>query len=156
MEVLFYAVFGVAIFEEGFKWFITLLVSFFSKIEDSYDIVTYAIFASIGFLTFENVIYYVIPYGMGAAISRMFTSIPSHICFAIFMGYFLKKAIESNGKIKYLFYFLGLIVPTLVHAFYNSFLYGNKFTNYFDISFLIIIIISIVIFMRMEYKRRQK
>ena len=110
----------------------------------------------IGFLTFENVSFYVIPYGMGAAISRIFTSIPSHICFAIFMGYFLKKAIESNGKIKYLFYFLGLIVPTLVHAFYNSFLYGNKFTNYFDISFLIIIIISIVIFMRMEYKRRQK
>lgn len=155
LEVLFYAVFGVAIFEEGYKWFITLLVSFFSKIEDSYDIVTYAIFASIGFLTFENVIYYVIPYGMGAAISRMFTSIPSHICFAIFMGFFLNKALESKGKIKYLFYALGLIVPTLVHAFYNSFLYGNKFTNYFDISFLIIIIISIVIFMRMEYKRRK-
>lgn len=155
LEVLFYAIFGVAIFEEGYKWFITLLVSFFSKVENSYDIVTYAIFASIGFLTFENVIYYVIPYGMGAAISRIFTSIPSHICFAIFMGFFLNKAFESKGKIKYLFYALGLIVSTLVHALYNSFLYGNKFTSYFDISFLIIIIISILIFMRMEYKRRK-
>ena len=71
------------------------------------------------------------------------------------LGFFLNKALKTKGKIKYLFYALGLIVPTLVHAFYNSFLYGNKFTNYFDISFLIIIIISIVIFMRMEYKRRK-
>ena len=52
LEVLFYAVFGVAIFEEGYKWFITLLVSFFSKKDSSYDIVTYSLFASIGFLTF--------------------------------------------------------------------------------------------------------
>lgn len=156
LEVLFYAIFGVAIFEEGYKWFITLLVSFFSKRESSYDIVTYSLFASIGFLTFENVIYYVIPYGMGAAISRIFTSIPSHICFAIFMGYFLKKAIESKGKIKYLFYALGLIIPTLVHAFYNSFLYGRKFIRYFDISFVLIIILSIVLFVIMEYKRRKR
>ena len=156
LEVLFYAVFGVAIFEEGFKWFITLLVSFFSKIEDSYDIVTYAIFASIGFLTFENVIYYVIPYGMGAAISRMFTSIPSHICFAVIMGYFLQIGLERKEKNRYIFYFLGLIIPTFIHAFYNSFLYGRKFIKYFDVSFMLIIILSIVLFVIMEYKRRKQ
>ena len=122
-EVLFYAIFGVAIFEEGYKWFITLLMSFFSKKDNNYDIVTYSIFSSIGFLTFENVIYYVIPYGMGAAISRIFTSIPSHVCFSIIMGYFLQKGIMANGKIKYLYYLLGFIIPTLVHAYYNSFFF---------------------------------
>lgn len=155
-EVLFYAIFGVAIFEEGYKWFITLLMSFFSKKDNSYDIVTYSIFSSIGFLTFENVIYYVIPYGMGAAISRIFTSIPSHICFSIIMGYFLQKGIKANGKIKYLYYLLGLIIPTLVHAYYNSFLYGGKYSEYFNINFILIIIITIILFMRMEFRRRKQ
>lgn len=154
-EVLFYAIFGVAIFEEGYKWFITLLMSFFSKKDNSYDIVTYSIFSSIGFLTFENVIYYVIPYGMGAAISRIFTSIPSHICFSIIMGYFLQKGIKANGKIKYLYYLLGLIIPTLVHAYYNSFLYGGKYSEYFNINFILIIIITIILFMIMEFRRRK-
>ena len=156
LEVLFYAIFGVAIFEEGYKWFITLLISFFSKKESSYDLVTYSVFSSIGFLTFENVIYYVIPYGMGAAISRIFTSIPSHICFAIFMGYFLQNGYESKGVKKYIFYFLGLIVPIFVHAYYNSFLYGNKYSDYFNMNFVIIIVLSIILFMRMELKRRKK
>lgn len=155
-EVLFYAIFGVAIFEEGYKWFITLLMSFFSKKDNSYDIVTYSIFSSIGFLTFENVIYYVIPYGMGAAISRIFTSIPSHICFAIIMGYFLQKGIKANGKIKYLYYLLGLIIPTLIHAYYNSFLYGGKYSEYFNINFILIIVITIILFMRMEFRRRKQ
>ena len=155
-EVLFYAIFGVAIFEEGYKWFITLLMSFFSKKDNSYDIVTYSIFSSIGFLTFENVIYYVIPYGMGAAISRIFTSIPSHICFAIIMGYFLQKGIKANGKIKYLYYLLGLIIPTLVHAYYNSFLYGGKYSEYFNINFILIIVITIILFMKMEFRRRKQ
>lgn len=154
-EILFYAIFGVAIFEEGYKWFITLLMSFFSKKDNSYDIVSYSIFSSIGFLTFENVIYYVIPYGMGAAISRIFTSIPSHICFSIIMGYFLQKGIKANGKIKYLYYLLGLIIPTLVHAYYNSFLYGGKYSEYFNINFILIIVITIILFMRMEFRRRK-
>lgn len=155
-EVLFYAIFGVAIFEEGYKWFITNFISFFTKKKISYDLVTYSIFSSIGFLTFENVVYYVIPQGMGTAVSRIFTSIPSHICFSIFMGYFLQKAFETKRLKKYLYYFLGLVVPTLVHAYYNSFLYGGKYSEYFNFNFAIIIIVSIIIFMRMEFKRRQK
>lgn len=156
LEVLFYAIFGVAIFEEGYKWFITLLMSFFSKKDNNYDIVTYSIFSSIGFLTFENVIYYVIPYGMGAAISRIFTSIPSHVCFSIIMGYFLQKGIMANGKIKYLYYLLGFIIPTLVHAYYNSFLYGGKYSEYFNINFILIIVITIILFMIMEFRRRKQ
>lgn len=155
-EVLFYAIFGVAIFEEGYKWFITLLMSFFSKNDNSYDMVTYSIFSSIGFLTFENVVYYVIPYGMGTAISRIFTSIPSHICFSIFMGYFLQKGYESKKKNKFLFYFLGLVVPTLIHAYYNSFLYGGKYSDYFNFNFMIIIIVTIIVFSILQFKRRKQ
>lgn len=154
-EILFYAIFGVAIFEEGYKWFITNLISIFTKIKQSYDIVTYSIFTSIGFLTFENIVYYVIPYGTNTAISRLYTSIPSHICYAIIMGYFLEKAIKAKGIIKYIYKLLGLIIPTLVHAYYNSFLYGGKYSNFFNSNFSIIIIITIILFIKLEYSRKK-
>ena len=155
-EIVFYAIFGVAIFEEGYKWFITCLVSMFSKIKNSYDLVTYSVFTSIGFLTFENIVYYVIPYGLDTAISRLFTSIPSHICFSIIMGYFLQKGVKTKKINKYLYYLLGCFIPVFVHALYNSFLYGNKYTNYFEVVFVIIIIISIIIFIKMEKDRRKQ
>lgn len=153
LEVLFYAIFGVAVFEEGYKWFITCLISFLSKIKNSYDIVTYAIFSSIGFLTFENIVYYVIPYGISTAISRIFTSIPSHICFAIFMGFFLQKGYESKKIKRYIYYLLGIVVPTLIHAYYNSFLYKGKFSDYFELNFIIIIILSVYIFIILQKRR---
>ena len=152
-EVLFYAIFGVAIFEEGYKWFITGLMSIISKIKNGYDIVTYSIFSSIGFLTFENIVYYVIPYGMGTAVSRIFTSIPSHICFAIFMGYFLKKGFEVKRLKRYIYYLLGVVVPTFIHAYYNSFLYKGKFSDYFELNFIIIIILSVYIFIILQKRR---
>ena len=153
-EILFYAIFGVAIFEEGYKWFITMLISLFAKIKNSYDIVTYSIFASIGFLTFENIVYYIIPYGLNAAISRIFTSIPSHICFAIIMGYFLEKIIKTKGLKRILYSVLGLIIPIFIHAYYNSFLYGSKYSNYFNINYSIIVLISIILYIKLEFKRR--
>lgn len=155
-EVLFYAIFGVAIFEEGYKWVLTSITSFLTKIKHSYDIVTYSIFSSIGFLTFENVVYYVIPYGMSTALRRIFTSIPSHICFAIIMGYFLEKGLNSSGMKRYLYYLLGFIIPTFIHAYYNSFLYKGKFSEYFLFNFIIIIIISILLFVSMQIKRKNK
>ncbi len=153
-EILFYAIFGVAIFEEGYKWCITVLASYFGKIKNSYDAVTYSIFTSIGFLTFENIVYYIIPYGAKTAISRIFTSVPSHICFAIIMGYFLQKAVVTKNWKKYIYYLLGLVIPVFVHAYYNSFLYGNKYSEYFVFNFIIIIIISIILFIICKKHRK--
>lgn len=151
LEILFYAFFGVAIFEEGYKWFVTLFASFFDKYKKKYNLFLYSIFTSISFATFENIVYFVIPYGINTAISRIFSAIPSHVLNAIWMGFFLEKYSNTKSKKKYFYLFLSLIVPTLVHALYNSFLYGGKyqaFFYYYYIPFLIITIIFYILIRR--------
>ena len=72
------------------------------------------------------------------------------------MGYFLQKGFNSSIFKKILYYFLGLILPTFVHAYYNSFLYGGKYSDYFNINFILIIVITIILFMIMEFRRRKQ
>lgn len=136
---LFYAIFGVAIFEEGYKWIFANVFSHrkqCSKIE----IMEYAIFVSLGFAIFESVVFYVSKGGMNAAVSRFFTATPSHLLCAIIMGMFLIKE-----KHKVLNTCLGLIIPTVIHALYNSFLYmKNNDLDVYSIWLLIIVTFYII------------
>ena len=151
-EVLFYAIFGVAIFEEGYKWLLPTLLSIKDKTLSNLDIFIYSIFSSIGFALYENIIFYAIPYGLSNSISRMFTAFPSHICFAIFMGYFLSLSRKHTGIKKILFIILSLIIPIIIHALYNSFLY-NKELNliiYYQIYYILLLITSLLIVYRIK------
>ena len=124
-EVLFYAIFGVAIFEEGYKWLVSLGTISLDKKVKSKQILIYTVFASIGFAWFENIAYFALKYDISAVLGRMFTAFPNHICNAIWMGYFLILVKKKNNK-KWLYFILSLIVPTIIHGLYNSFLYqGN-------------------------------
>ena len=135
---IFYAIFGVAIFEEGYKWFFTNSFIYKRKLS-KIEIMEYAIFISLGFAIFENLVFYISKYGMDVAISRLYSAIPLHIGCAIFMGYLLGM---DNHKIRY--NILGLIIPTCMHAFYNSFLYmKNDSLNIYSFLFLIIIFLYI-------------
>ena len=136
---IFYAIFGVAVFEEGYKWFFTNVFTINKKLKNI-EMMEYAFFVSLGFAVFENVVYYVSKYGLSNSISRFFTAVPLHLICSIIMGYFLTK---KDNKIRN--NCLGLIIPTLVHAFYNSFLY-MKIDGLEIYSFLLIIIISLYIF----------
>lgn len=147
-EILFYAIFGVAIFEEGYKWFYTFLCSFLKK-RNYYDMVLYAVFCSIGFATFENVVYYAIPYGV-EVLKRMITAFPSHIFNALWMGYFFEKYCQEKEKKRYLFLLFSLIVPILVHALYNSFLYGGMYDEFFPCFYGFYVSISIILFFSMR------
>ena len=118
-QILLYAIFGVAIFEEGYKWFCTSIFTFSNKIKDKFSVIVYSVFCSAGFATFENFINYTSRLDIPNLIQRMFTAVPNHICFAIVMGLFVGMA-KFNKKI---FYILGLIIPMLVHAFSNWFIY---------------------------------
>ena len=136
---IFYAIFGVAVYEEGYKWFFTNVFTINKKLKNI-EMMEYAFFVSLGFAVFENVVYYVSKYGLSNSISRFFTAVPLHLICSIIMGYFLTK---KDNKIRN--NYLGLIIPTLVHAFYNSFLY-MKIDGLDIYSFLLIIIISLYIF----------
>lgn len=155
-EILFYAFFGVAIFEEGYKLFITFFVSLFDKAKKHFNVMLYSIFTSIGFATSENIIYYAIPHGINTAISRMFSAVPSHVFDAIWMGFFLEKFYKEKTLKKYTYLFLSLIMPTLVHALYNSFLYGGKYKSYFNYYYIIFIIITIILFIISNKKTTDK
>lgn len=130
---------GIALIEEGLKWLFLFFVTRKNKNFNSlFDGIIYAVFVSLGFAAFENVLY-VLDYGWGTAIARALLSVPGHTFFAVIMGYYYslwnvyEKAklqeshfdkigmlkIQSNkfsGK-KHLF--LSLVMPVLIHGFYD-------------------------------------
>ena len=126
LETLFYALFGVAIFEEGYKWLVSLGAIYVDKKVKPRHILIYTVFASIGFAWFENIVFYTFKYGIFSIVGRMFTAFPNHICNAIWMAYFLILFNKSKGKKKWLYLILSLVIPIIIHGVYNSFLYqGN-------------------------------
>ncbi len=148
-EILLYAIFGVAIFEEGIKWLITTVISFIDKNKKS--IITYSLLTAFAFATSENILFYSIKYGFTNTLNRTFTAFPSHLCNGIWMGYFLNKAI-SEKKYKLLYYLLSIIIPITIHALYNSFLYGGKYQQYFYFYYIPQVIITIYLI----YKKTKK
>lgn len=143
-DVFIYALFGVAIFEEGAKLFFTFLFSFLNKVKHLTNIVTYSVITSCGFLAFENAVFYSMRYGLEASVSRLFTSSPGHVCYGIIMGvilYYVFKIRKFNIK-SCLFLFLSLLIPSVLHAIYNTFLYqGIESLFIFSSIFLFILVI---------------
>ena len=56
-----------------------------------FDGIVYAVFVSLGFAALEN-IGYVMGYGLSVAPTRALISVPGHMAFAIFMGYYYGRA----------------------------------------------------------------
>ncbi len=87
---------------------------------EPFDGIVYAVMVSMGFATFENILY-AFSGGMEVAIVRMFTAVPAHATFAILMGFYLGKAKFEHKKSHYAFHALG--VATLLHGAYDYFLF---------------------------------
>lgn len=134
-EILFYAIFGVAIFEEGYKWTINILAP---NIGNKTDILLISLITALGFATFENIVYYAIPYGFIAGIKRVYSAYLSHLICATWMGYLInKKPSNIINKLN------SLLIPVLLHALYNSFLYGGKYRNLFPYCYVLILILTL-------------
>lgn len=143
MEIFFNVFFGVALIEEGFKWIVTKRHGYKNReFDEIYDIIVYAVFASLGFACIEN-IGYVFDSGLGVAIMRALVSIPGHTCFGILMGYYMSKAKVNQMTGSFLKskknMFLSLLIPTLFHTLYDSFLSTDD-----DISFILFIVFDII------------
>mgnify|MGYP002621800397 CR=1 FL=1 len=128
ISIFLNVMFGVALFEELFKWLITKFLGYNNKAFDEvFDVIVYAVFASLGFACFENILY-VFQYGLLNAIMRAFLSIPGHTCFAISMGFFLSKAkvaqINGNKGLHSKNMILSLVVPIVLHTFYDALLFN--------------------------------
>ncbi len=135
----FEAFFVVALVEESVKWLALRIGTLKEKHFNSFfDGIIYSVFVSLGFAAFENV-QYVSMYGFGTALIRAVLSVPAHMFFAVFMGYFFSLHIvnlkgiqaeknlrtqgllpEGPARIGYSFSGpLSLIVPVLAHGLYD-------------------------------------
>lgn len=111
----------VALIEESSKFLFVRGVLYRSRhFNEPFDGIVYSVMVSMGFATFENVLY-VFQEGFGTAIVRMFTAVPAHATFAILMGYYLGKAKFEHKKSYFAFHALG--VATLFHGAYDYFLF---------------------------------
>lgn len=99
----------------------------------SYDAIVYSVFVGLGFAAFENV-GYCLQYGIGTAILRMFTAVPGHACYAVFMGYFYSRAKyaalrgQKGARAKYMW--LSVIVPIVTHGIYDGIIFAARDSNY--------------------------
>ena len=155
-EILFYAIFGVAIFEEGYKWVIAFFSSLLKKEKIQLDLFIQSIYISLGFCTIENILFYTIPYGINTGIQRIYTAYISHIINGMWMGYFLEKAFQNLKRNRIINIPLSLVVPILIHALYNSFLYGNKYQQFFPYYYILLIISGMIITIIIQKKKKDK
>ena len=142
-QILLYGIFGVAIFEEGFKWFCTSLSTYSNKIKDMFSVIVYSVFCSAGFAVFETLINYTSVLNLNNLIRRGFSAVPHHICFAIIMGFLI-----GFGKFKKkVFYIIGLIITILIHAISNWFIYKPGMFDYriYFINYVLLLCVSIYI-----------
>lgn len=121
---------SVALIEEIFKYGITYFISYNNKnFCNLYDMIVYATFVSLGFALVEN-IFYVLDNGVNVGILRSLFSVPGHACYGIVMGYFLGLAkisdVNKNKKKSRMQSYLGLLLPVLMHTFYDFCLFSNS------------------------------
>ncbi len=122
----FYLSFVVASFtEEIFKLVVVLALSYFNpNFNEPFDGIVYAVFVSLGFAMFENVLYVFNEElgGYSTALVRSVFSVPAHALFGVLMGYYLSyaKFQKQNGYLA-----LALIVPVVIHGLYDFILLAN-------------------------------
>lgn len=142
-ESAFYAFIGVALVEECCKWFYVHKHGYKnSAFDEKYDIIVYAVFVSLGFAFFENILYVFGNNSIAVGITRALLAVPGHACDSIFMGYYLTLAkqamiqgntsLETTNKIK------SIIVPTILHGFYDFCLFAKG--DYFIIIFFVFVV----------------
>ena len=124
INVLLYSFIGVALVEEICKWIMLYIGGYRNKeFDELYDIIVYAVFVSLGFAFFENIVYVFYNGQLRTALLRALSAIPGHACDAVFMGYYLSFAkqafYQGNKKIEIKYIVLSILIPTILHGIYD-------------------------------------
>ena len=150
MSLALYAFVGIALIEEFSKWVFIYSIAWKNKeFNHVYDAIVYCVFVSLGFATFENLLYVLSSESIASAFSvafgRMIFSVPGHAFFGVLMGYYLGLAkltsfngIKDKSK-KYLM--LSIILPTICHFLFDYLLMINL-----EYSFLLFVVFVVVMF----------
>lgn len=111
---------GAAIPEEFFKFQVLKKISKDQAFDEPMDGIVYGAVASLGFATFENILY-CLDGGLETVIMRAITAVPMHASCGAFMGYYFSKAHfkgESVGVFSKAY-----VIPVLLHGVYNSIIF---------------------------------
>lgn len=143
IPLFFHVFFGVALIEEFSKWIFVYRIGYNSREFDHvYDMIVYAVFVSLGFACFENILY-VMQHGFGVAFVRGLLSIPGHACDGIFMGYYLSMSrISCDNFFRKHYFLMSIFIPVLLHGIYDFCLFSGKV--YFILLFFVFIIVLYV------------
>ncbi len=116
----------VGFFEELGKYLVLILFAYRKPaFNEPFDGIIYAVMISLGFATFEN-LFYVLSGGMEVAIARMFTAVPMHAAFGIFMGYYVGKAKFEKSALESITRLKGLAIAICLHGAYDFLLFQNE------------------------------
>lgn len=129
--------------EELLKFLVVMIIIYPNKnFDEPFDGIVYSVFVGMGFATVENLTF-VLQGSASLAIMRMMTAVPAHFVFAVIMGYYLGKA-KSKKKTQLLFIFLSLLIPIMIHAVYDYFLFMD-FIHGVWIGGIIVLVITLFI-----------
>ncbi len=106
--------------EEWFKWLIVYVFVFSSPdFDEPYDGIVYAVAASIGFATVENLLYVLLhPVDISILLIRALLPVSAHALFGVVMGYFLGKAKFEPSRRRF-YIACSISVPILWHGVFD-------------------------------------
>lgn len=148
LSILIYSFVTVSFVEELAKFLLLYFITYKNKeFNYLYDSVVYASFLGLGFAILENLIYILGSIDLITIISRGFITLPVHVFFGVFMGYYLglakKCEIVNDKKGKYKYLLGSLFVPVLLHGFFDYCLFtGDTFSSLLFILFVLVLYIA--------------
>ena len=112
---------GTALPEEAAKFFVVYWIALrHEDFERPVDALVLSVAVALGFASFENLLYVVQSEDWARTASiRAMTAVPSHVVNAMFMGYFLGRALLSDRR-AHLYTLLALVAPILSHGAYDT------------------------------------
>jgi RsiW-degrading membrane proteinase PrsW (M82 family) len=119
------------------------------EFDEIMDGIVYAVSASLGFATLENIIY-VLSNGLGVGLIRAFLAVPGHAMYGAIMGYFLGRA-KLNCLRSSRLILTGLLLAILFHGLYDFLLLTKTVLAVLVIALLVVLAIVI----RKQLKRAE-
>jgi protease PrsW len=119
------------------------------------DGIVYAVMISMGFATFENVLY-AGRFGLNTTLLRAFTAVPAHASFAIIMGYFVGQSkFTFSRRARRQMLAAGLLAPFAVHGIYDFFILQEAYDKLMVLA-LMVLVASVYISRRMIEDQQER
>ncbi len=137
--MLFFSVIVIGFSEEISKFIMVRLHAYKNPaFSEPFDGIVYGAFVALGFATLENILY-VMQYGYGTGVMRMFTAVPAHYAFGVIMGYYVGKA-KFNMKYSVFLMAVGVLFATVLHGAYDFFILQEDYPGLAIFTFVILIL----------------